>query len=203
MGGASGGGSHYSPSPSLLFRVRARDGDAWHRLLQLYGPLVYSWCRHAGLQLSDATDVGQEVFVAVAQGLAAFRRDRPGDSFRGWLYGITRHKLGDHWRRQAHQPQAEGGSDARTRLAQLEAEESSSSAVEPAENDRRRLRHRALELVRPEFTERTWQAFWRMTVQERSAAEVAAALGMSANAVHIAKSRVLRCLREEFGELLD
>ena len=40
------------------------DADAWRQFLRLYGPVVYGWCRHAGLQPADATDVGQEVFVA-------------------------------------------------------------------------------------------------------------------------------------------
>jgi RNA polymerase sigma-70 factor (ECF subfamily) len=201
VGGTPGAGSSASPSPSLLLRVRSQDGEAWRRLLRLYGPVVYAWCRRAGLQPADAADVGQEVFAAVARGLATFRRDRPDDSFRGWLYGITQHKLSDHWRRRAGQPQAEGGSIALDRLAQLEAAESSSSG-DGATGDRGRLLRRALDLVRPEFAERTWQAFWRVTVEGQTAADAAAALGMSVNAVHIAKSRVLRRLRAEFGDLL-
>jgi RNA polymerase sigma-70 factor (ECF subfamily) len=84
--------------------VLADDPNAWRRLARLYRPGVYAWCRRAGLQSADATDVGQEVFLAVVKGIATFRRDRPGDSFRGWLFGIARHKIKDHWRRQACRP---------------------------------------------------------------------------------------------------
>ena len=54
----------------------------------------------SGLQGADADDVRQEIFHAVSVSLPAFHRDRPGDTFRGWLRGITRNKLLDHFRRQ-------------------------------------------------------------------------------------------------------
>src|SRR5262245_59702180 len=114
-GGPSESGSA-SLASSLLVRLRGQDADAWRRLTTLYGPVVYDWCRAAGLQAEDAADVGQEVFQAVARGLADFRRQRPGDSFRGWLWTIAHNKMRDFWRRQAARPQAAGGSSAQQRL---------------------------------------------------------------------------------------
>ncbi len=61
----------------------------------------------------------------------------------------------------------------------------------------------ALELIRPEFSEQTWAAFTGIAIQERPVAEVAAELGISKNAVHLARNRVLTRLREEFGEFLE
>jgi RNA polymerase sigma-70 factor (ECF subfamily) len=60
-----------------------------------------------------------------------------------------------------------------------------------------------LDLIRPEFAERTWQAFWRTAIEGGSAPEVAAELSMSAGAVRVAKSRVLQRLREELGDLIE
>src|SRR5690349_19326563 len=77
---------------SLLNRVRANDSAAWQRLIDLYRPLVLFWCGRRGLQGPDAEDIAQEVFAASAAGLGSFRRDRLGDTFRGWLRGITRNK---------------------------------------------------------------------------------------------------------------
>ena len=59
------------------------------------------------------------------------------------------------------------------------------------------LYRRALEQVRGEFEERTWQAFWLVAVEGRTTAEVAAQTGVSPAAVRQAKSRVLRRLRQE------
>src|SRR5947199_10678979 len=106
-------------SRSLLQRARAADAGAWDRLVALYGPLVLHWCRRWGLREEDAADVFQEVFQAVAAHLAAFRRDRSGDTFRGWLRAITRNKVNDLFRRREREPAGAGGSEARARLAQV------------------------------------------------------------------------------------
>ena len=111
-----------STSSSLPERAKAGDDKAWRRLTDLYTPLVYNAFRRARLQASDAADVMQEVFTSVAVGLKDFRKDRPGDSFRGWLWKITKHKLVDHFRRQDNEPPAEGGSDAHEQLEQIAAE---------------------------------------------------------------------------------
>jgi len=103
--------SSATPS-SLLERLRSpADAAAWWRLLELYGPTVEGWCRRAGLSAEDAADVRQEVFQEVARRISEFRRDRPGDSFRGWLYTTTRRRVLDHRRRAARQPRATGGTD--------------------------------------------------------------------------------------------
>src|SRR5262245_36645258 len=91
-------------SLTLLQRVQARQPDAWERLVDLYAPLVLHWCRRGGLHGDDADDVFQEVFRSLAEHIADFRRDRPGDSFRGWLRTITRNKLLDHFRRIKKHP---------------------------------------------------------------------------------------------------
>ena len=66
-----------------------------------------------------------------------------------------------------------------------------------------RLFARALELIRGEFEERTWTAFWRTAVEGQAAKDVAADLSMSPGAVRVAKSRVLHRLREELGDLTE
>lgn len=188
-------------SSSLLARVRARDEAAWGRLVCLYGPLVYSWCRRAGLQPADAADVGQIVFIAVSRSIDNFRRDREGDSFRAWLFTIARRKLCDHW--SSRRGESTGEADVQKRLEELAVEESSVSAASTPSEDTRGLYRRAIELVRAEFEPATWEAFWKVTVEDEPPAEVALALGISRNAVYLAKSHVKRRLREEFDALLD
>lgn len=185
-------------SLTLLEKVRNQDAEAWQRLWQLYAPLVARWCIHAGISRQDADDVQQEVFQAVAGGLDGFRRDRAGDTFRGWLRGITRNKLLDHFRRCARQAEAQGGTEAQRQLQDVPEAELPDDTAE----DLSGLYHRALELVRCEFEPRTWDAFWRATVDGQSPALIAAEMGVSAAAVRKAKSRVLHRLRQELGELI-
>ncbi len=187
-----------STASNLLGQVKANEGPAWRRLAALYTPLVYSWARRAGLQAEDASDVVQEVFRAVLTHIADYEAGPGPGSFRAWLWTITRNKLNDHWRRQRRQPVAVGGTDAQERLLESPAPECPQDE-EPAGAGGGVLQ-RALERIRPRFEERTWQAFYRVTAEGQGPAEVAAALGMSVNAVYVARSRVLARLRQELGE---
>ena len=67
----------------------------------------------------------------------------------------------------------------------------------------REFYERALRLIRNDFEERTWKAFWRSAIDEQSSSQVAEELGMTSVAVRKAKSRVLMRLRAEFGELIE
>lgn len=185
-------------SLSLLERARVQDPEAWRRLVQLYSPLVFSRARRLGLGDADAADLVQEVWQAVAAALDRFRRDPQAGTFRGWLWAITRNKLNDHFRARRGKAEAAGGTDARQLLDAVPEEEPADDGGEG-----HGLLHRALELIRPEFEERTWRAFWGLTVDGRPAAEVGQELGMAANAVHQARFRVLRRLREEMAGLVE
>jgi RNA polymerase sigma-70 factor, ECF subfamily len=188
-------------SLTLLQRLRDNDAGAWDRLVHLYSPLVKYWCARGGVGSPDADDVTQEVFKAVATGLARFQRDRPGDTFRGWLYGITRNVLLMHVRRANRQPRAAGGTGA---WRQLEGVEDGAAPVddESPATELNGLYRRALELVRGEFEERTWQAFWLNVVEGRAPADIAAEMGVTSAAVRKAKSRVLHRLKEELGDVI-
>jgi RNA polymerase sigma-70 factor (ECF subfamily) len=190
-------------SSSLLERIKANDTTAWDQLVKLYGPLVFHWCRRWELQDQDTADVCQEVFQAVALHIGSFRKERPGDSFRAWLRTITRNKVHDHFRRLGRELGGEGGTDAQARWAEVPApqpRDDDSGAEKAAE---RRLFFRSLELIRAEFEERTWQAFWRTTVDGQKPKDVGADLGMSPGAVRVAKYRVLHRLREELGDAME
>ncbi len=193
---------HTITSLTLLGRVRSGEQPAWDRLVSLYQPLVHRWARLAGLQDSDAVDIGQEVFLVVHERLETFRKDEAHHSFRGWLWGITQHKIADHARRKGNQPAVLGGSDAQQRLQQVPDDIAPETDSELKLTDDAILIRGALELVQVEFEPRTWQACFETTVHGRRGADVAADLGMSVGAVYIAKSRVLKRLREELQDLL-
>jgi RNA polymerase sigma-70 factor, ECF subfamily len=184
---------------SLLERIRANEPDAWRRLLDLYQPLVRFWCARAGLGPPDVEDVTQEIFIGAASSMAGFRRDRPGDTFRGWLRGITRNQILLFHRRAQGKPTAAGGSDAVWNLQQIEAPRADDDeAVEISQ-----LYKRALEQVRVDFEEHTWMAFWRTVIEGRAPATLTAELGMSVASIRQAKSRVLRRIKLEVGDLVD
>lgn len=186
-------------SRSLLVRARSNDQEAWRRLVDLYSPLVAHWCQRWGAAPGDVPDLVQEVFAAVAPGLSTFRHDRPGGTFRGWLRGIARNKVRDYFRRG--RGDAEGGTEALIRLREVPVEGDRTDDTD-TDTEVAALYRRALEQVRCRFEERTWLAFWKVAMEDRSAAEVAAELGLSQNGVRQAKARVLRRIKEELGELI-
>jgi RNA polymerase sigma-70 factor (ECF subfamily) len=190
-------------SLTLLQRLRANEPDAWRTTVHLYTPLVYRWCARSGVRGADAEDVAQEVFRKAAAHLNSFRRDRAGDTFRGWLRAITRTSLLEHLRRGGREVQASGGSDAQRKLHDVadplaHLDEDSEAGEETAG-----LRMRALEIVRGEVEERTWDMFWLTFIEERSPVEVAERLGVTPAAVRKAKSRVLHRLKEQFADFLQ
>jgi RNA polymerase sigma-70 factor, ECF subfamily len=196
-----------STSRSLLADARHDDRAAWARLVTLYAPLVATWCRRMGVVEQDVVDVLQEVFAAVACKLSGFRKEQPQDTFRGWLSTITRNKVRDYYRRRADQPDATGGTEASRRLAQVPDIATPVQDCDAVANDGdcrlafSGVLSRALESIRGEFHEPTWQAFWSVAVEGRAAADVASELGMQPGAVRVAKSRVLSRLRRELGDV--
>jgi RNA polymerase sigma-70 factor (ECF subfamily) len=151
---------------------------------------------------ADAEDVAQEVFQAAAAGLARFRHEHEGDSFRGWLRGIARNLLLLHFRRADRQPRASGGTDALARIQEVAEAEPPEAAEDDSPSELEALRRRALELVRGQVEERTWRAFWLTAIEGRSPNDIAPGLGISPTAVRMAKYRVQRRLKEQFAELI-
>jgi RNA polymerase sigma-70 factor (ECF subfamily) len=195
-----------STSRSLLLRLKDGQPAAWERLTSLYAPLVYHWCREMRLAEQDMPDVFQQVFQSVASHIQGFHKDRPGDTFRHWLRAITRNKVRDHFRRNARQAQAAGGTDAQIYFSQLAAPpadpEGADASGAQEEEEIRQLLRGALEQIRGQVHPQTWQAFWRVVVEGKTPEEVGEELAMRPGTVRVAKSRVLSRLRSELGELL-
>jgi RNA polymerase sigma-70 factor (ECF subfamily) len=190
-------------SVSLLERLRLRpDKESWRRLVDLYTPLIRAWLARHSLQESDAEDVIQEVMGILVRELPKFRHDRRQGAFRRWLRIITVNRLRVFWRGRKAHPAGTGDSDFEKVLHQLEDPDSGLSRLWDQEHDLHVAR-RLLELIEPEFESTTWQAFRGLVLDGKRTADVAAELGVTPNAVRIAKSRVLSRFRQEVEGLID
>lgn len=182
-----------STPASLLEQLRhAPDAETWKRFVDLYTPLLFFWARKVGLQEEDAADLVQDVFVVLLQKLPDFRYDRQR-SFRGWLRAVTLNRWRDRFKKRAEVVDGP--------LIETACVDPQESFWEDEYN--RFLVGRALEVMRQEFQATTWKACWELVVCSKPAADVARELGLSENAVYVAKSRVLRRLRQELEGLLD
>lgn len=189
-------------SLSMLDGMREEDPDQWKRFARLFAPLIYEWCRRSRIQSQDAADITQEVFRAVAERIESFQREAVSSPFHRWLWGITRHKIHDHFRKLARDPVGRGGTTAHRMINQVPADIPQEWSEVEIESDRGALSRRALELIQTDFQPQTWQAFWRVSVDGVNAADVANELGMTVGAVYNARYKVVKRLREEFSELL-
>jgi RNA polymerase sigma-70 factor (ECF subfamily) len=181
-----------STSATLLQRLRDfNDRSAWNRFVALYEPLIRRWSARQLTQAADVDDLVQQVLTVVLEKLPSFEHAGRVGSFRAWLRSISVFTLRKFWRSR---PAA--GPDPEPLLQQLEDPHSTLSQLWDREHDEFVLQ-RALTLIEPEFTEQTWAAFRRVALEQAKPDAVAAELGLTVNAVAIAKSRVLRRLREE------
>jgi RNA polymerase sigma-70 factor (ECF subfamily) len=143
---------------------------------------------------ADVADATQEVLLLAIRTLPSFEYDRRR-SFRAWLKTV----LANVWRKQQ-----------RTKSRGLSPTGDPEQAIASPEPDpfdevehRDYLVRRALQIAEKDFEPTTWQACVEFVMKGRPAADVARELGITVNAVYIAKSRVMRRLRAELDGLLD
>jgi len=178
---------------SLVERLREPSAaEAWERFVRLYGPLLLHWARKLGLRDQDAADLVQDVLVVLVRKMPEFQY-QPNRTFRGWMRTVLINK----WRDRPHRGPA----------APLDSAIQPVAIPEDDDLEEREYRlyvlGRALRMMADDFEPATWQACWETVVAGRPAADVAAELGITVNALYLAKSRVLGRLRRELAGLLD
>jgi RNA polymerase sigma factor (sigma-70 family) len=188
-------------NPSLIVRLAVeQDRLAWEQFVEIYAPLVFAFAQRRGLQDADAADIVQQVLQRVADAFRRGKYDRSRGLFRGWLLTIARHEVSDALAARARREQSRGGTTAQHALGSFPQPSDPIGEDWDREYEERLLAW-AAERVRTEVQPATWQAFWETTIVRRSGQDVADALGMSIAAVYLAKSRVMKRLRELIREI--
>jgi RNA polymerase sigma-70 factor (ECF subfamily) len=193
--------THPTP-PSLLDRLQGEAcPDDWSLFVSLYQPFIERFIRLDPVLVADADDICQNVLRKIVEHLPRFRRQRDG-SFRAWLRVITANEVNYYWRQRRRARAMGTAGFASSVLIGLTDPVNELSQRWDREHSRYVLA-RLQELVKSQFSATTWQAFHMRVIDDKSAAEVAAILGISENAVHVAKSRVLGQLRREAAGFID
>lgn len=195
-------------SKSLLCRLKGDSSpneEAWNTLVQCYTPFLRSVLVARGIQFDALDDVIQNIFTVVVRRINEFDRRRVG-SFRTWLRTICAHCLREHSRKQAT-GRAKGmigaGESKMVRFIQeLSDPMSELSRYWDKEHDDFVLAQ-LLERVRNEFRPKTFEAFKRLAIGNQDVDEVAAELGITANAAFVARSRVLKRLKSLAAGMIE
>ncbi len=182
------GVAHYSEDPvaadlALVAAVLQKDRKATAEFVNTYTDAVYSFIRRRLNPRQDLVDdLVQDVFIAAWENLGRFRGS---SSLRGWLLGIARHKVEDHYRRllqDAHPLDAE--------LAEILPD---TRLDVDAAADRERVEQQARKVLNEMPQHYSVALLWRYW-EKRSAREVAQATGRSEKAVE----RLLARARAQF-----
>ena len=183
--------------PSLLLRIQdLRDERAWTEFFEIYHPLILRLVGQRGLQDADAREVTQEVLVSISKSIGLWEDDPQRGSFRGWLARVTRNLVVNFLIRQTRHPRGSGDSDMARWLDQVPSPTSAESRWFDLEH-RRQVFLWAVQEIQPEFRDTAWQAFWQTSIEGRDVADVARELDLSTGALYVARSRVMKRLREK------
>ncbi len=186
---------------SLLVRIRDLDDEeSWATFVEIYEPFIEGYLRRRGISGELALDVRQEVLMVVSRKIAGFEHNGRSGAFRLWLRTTTVNCLRTYARRQKQE--SPGGSVFFDVVQQLADDQSELSRVWNHEYDRHVVQGLLVRLE-PHFRENTLLAFRKTALEEMTAADVATELGMTRNAVIVARCVVLGKLRELAGEFLD
>jgi RNA polymerase sigma factor (sigma-70 family) len=189
--------------PSLLLRMKdVRDQQAWSEFHQIYQPLIVRLIVQRGLQDVDAHEVAQEVLIAVSKSIGRWESDPARGSFRGWLSRISRNLVVNFLIRRSRHPRGSGNSDFVRWLDEVPAADEGESQTFDLER-RRQIFLWASSEIQMEFHDKHWQAFWQTSVEGREIAEVAQEFGLSAGALYVARSRIMKRLREKVEEATE
>lgn len=179
-------------SPTLLGRLAAgTSDDAWNEFVEQYAPAVQAWAWQTGLQDSDAADVTQEVLLKLLEKMRTFQYDRSRGSFRGWLKTVTVNAARDLGRQRSRLPDGPAGLSS---VGDPKSWDDLGRRID--EEYQRHLVHQAEQLVRDKISSEQWAVYELVVQQNQSAADVAKQLKMKVADVYVAKSRMLKRLRE-------
>jgi RNA polymerase sigma factor (sigma-70 family) len=174
--------------------------EMWVVFSARYRDVILGWCLRRGLPPDAAEDLTQEVMLKLFQRLPEYRYDPARGQFRGWLKAVVGNTLTDFWRCRQRQPDGDAlGGTAFLEQAQAMANPESVGELSVLLEDRAAsVAGEVLARVRARVKETTWQAFYQTLVEERPAAEVAAALNLTVASVYKSTYRVKQLLLEEY-----
>ena len=180
---------------SLIAQIRnPEDQDAWEKFVKIYRPVVTRIAIKRGLQPADAQDLSQKVLISVAGAIHRYQKNSESVRFRHWLRRVARNAIINALTRQPADVAA-GGSAVLDLLDELPQPDRVTGKMIELEY-RRELYLRAAEMVQVDVAADTWQAF-EMTVFDGVSVEAATReLGKSVGAIHAARSRVMKRLRD-------
>lgn len=181
----------FDTSKSLLGRIsQSQNEDAWRFFVSLYAPFIRSCLTQKNVPNSDRDDLCQDTLTQVFKGISQFNHNgRPG-AFRQWLKTIVTRNVWNYFQSKSNK----NASPQEIDITSIPNDNDDLVDQWEREHDRYVI-NKMLSLVKTEFAPSSWHAFRLVSLEGQSPEKAGRQLGMTINAVVIAKSRVLRRLR--------
>ena len=183
----------------LLWAVReSENAEAWNLFFRIYAPLLRQFSRRMGLNDAEVEDATQEVLIIVQSALRDGSYDPAKGRFRGWLYGVVRHRaLALHRARQRRtRVQARDGDTGIDLLSGLPDNRDESLREIWEQEWRFAMLEEALRCLEPVLGHKAFRAFVGYALENRSVADVAAELSIAPASVYTYKNRVLNAIKD-------
>ena len=184
--------SRWATRSSMLADLKGFSEQRWIEFEMVYKPLLVFFIRKKNVPNSGIDDVLQDSWISIAKGISKFDNKSGKGSFRGWLRTIVQRRVADYFRSLPE----DQGVVQEVLDAKVAPEQKDPSELEGEEQAMREVEARAMELVRSQTQENTWQMFWKSTVENIPTADIAQEFGVTAAAVRVAKQRVKKRLQE-------
>ena len=192
-----------STSTDLLKRIVNGEQEAWERFVAIYSALIYSRCRRLGVRPCDSADIVQDVLERVYKSIGTFRRDQPDQGLRRWLKTIARNVIIDYFKELPPERSGLSNDLLDGLLDDMSPMDGESLSGKPAEPLAIRTMRPLLALIKQDYEQQTWMAFWRTAVELESTSQVAADLDLSQGTIRQARYKILKRLRAEMKGLED
>lgn len=214
----------YATSASLIDRVKSNNEDAWRELATLYQPLLEHWINEYSrqkhlIQLCDAQDIIQEVWINVRNSFPNFMLVPGRKSFRPWIRSILSRRIADFVRKKKREEKRGEAKPATDLAADLKEDFTALSEIAEAaevkdddgqiEIDDEKEREILLTSALRDISEKTGadprdlRIFAHHRFANRTNAEIGEEFNTSKGNVSTIQNRVKKVLNEVYGYFLE
>jgi len=172
----------------------SNDTFAWSSFRDHFYPVIFNFAKTLGLSATDAEDAAQETMLTFLKAFRNGKYDREKGHFSHWLFGIARRVI-LNFRKRLPREHFVADNTSGTSFWDMVTDENAVRHTWDTEW-RRIMLERCLQQVRRELDQKVFKAFEMYALFQHTVEDVSKTLGMSRNAVYIAKSRVLSRLRQ-------
>ncbi len=185
----------------ILDQLGRDDADTWEIFLERFRQPIVNFALNLGLPLEESEDAAQETLTAFLTAYRQGKYDRAKGRLGSWLFGFAHRTVMNRRRNLAVTQRRQSVGQRTTFWDTVPAEETVRKSWN--ESWQHTMLNLCMKQIRIELEPNTINAFEKFALEGQPAARVATELGMSRNAVFLAKHRVLTRLRELQDQLDD